>query len=236
MNEYLQPIKSPRYPNNVYNLYAYEIDPTPTGEDKEFVYRTRDGEANELATRLNPYDTAGNMRPWEVRLKDAYLGVLAENLIVEYLQNQYSQEARVVKERFVDHETHVDIKIHWNNGSKMTIEVRSSFAYSSMSRVVYNIFDHLGPYTTSHKRTETLKDVYLRGILHEGEIEDSFSYDQEHILYFAGGASGYRFKPENGGKRKTLKKDGAEYWTIPLRNGMDVPEIIKEMRRASSAV
>ena len=163
---------------------------------------TRDGEAHELASRMNRYDTGGRERPWKERVKDAYLGVLAENLIVEYLQNQYSQEAKIVKERFVSHDTHVDIKIHWNNGNIMTIEVRSSFAYGSMSRVVYEIFDHLGPYTTSHKPTEVLKDFYLRGILYEGQIENSFSYDQKHILYFAGGAPGHWFMPENRGKKK----------------------------------
>lgn len=224
-------------PDRDYQLYAYEIDPTSEdGEDKEFVEMTRDGEAHELAQRMNPRDPAGRKRSWKVRLKKAYLGVLAENLIVKYLQNQYGQEAKIIKERFVSHDTHVDIKIHWNNGKETTIEVRSSFAHDGMSKVVCEIFDHLGPYTTSFKPGEVRKNFYLRGILYEGWEQGSFCYDSKHILYFAGGAPGHWFKPENKGRRKTLKQEGAEYWTIPLRHGLDVPEIIKEMRSVGSAV
>ena len=233
MREYWETINCPSVE---YQLYAYEIDPNVYAEDKELVETTRDGEAHELAKRTNDRDTAGRIRPWEVKLKDAYLGVLAENLIVDYLQTEFIQEAHVIKERFVSHDTHVDIKIHWNNGNKTTIEVRSSFAYDGMSKVVCAIFDHLGPYTTSYKPNEVTKDLYLRGILYEGWEEDSFSYDSKHILYFAGGALGHWFNPENKGKKKTLKKDGAEYWTIPLRQGMDVDGVIKAMRRTSSAV
>ena len=98
------------YPSRVYQLYAYEIDPNAYAEDKELVEQTR-VEASELAKRTNDRDTAGRVRSWNVKLKDAYLGILAEKLIRKYLRTEFSQEARVDKEHFVDHDTHVDIKI-----------------------------------------------------------------------------------------------------------------------------
>ena len=116
-----------RYPNTGYDLYAYEIDPTPAGADKEFVDLTRDGEACQLALRMNPNNTDGKERTWEERLKDAYLGVLAEKLIVKYLRAEFGQEANIVSESYTKYDEHVDIKINWNNGDSTTIEVRSSF-------------------------------------------------------------------------------------------------------------
>ena len=60
------------YPSRVYQLYAYEIDPNAYAVDKEFVGIIRDGEAHELAKRTNDRDTDGRIRPWKVKLKDAY--------------------------------------------------------------------------------------------------------------------------------------------------------------------
>lgn len=231
-------------PSRDYQLYAYEIDPNAYAEDRKLVERIRDGEARELAKRANDRDTAGRIRSWRVKLKDAYLGVLAENLIVEYLQNQYGQEAHVDKERFVSHDTHVDIKINWNTGDPTTIEVRSSFASNSMPRVIRKTFDHLGPYTTVYKSYEPPKDYYLRGILFEGQVKNSFSYDRKHILYFAGGVPHHWFKRigqiKKGRNMKVVDLKTAErlhvsgketlYMTVPIPQGLDATQIINQIR------
>ena len=91
----------------------------------------------------------------ESKIERCLLGVLAEKLIVKYLQNQYNQVGDVVSEPFTTYDTHVDIKINWSTGDPTTIEVRSSFAYDwndNMSKVVGKIFDHLGniPLCISH--------------------------------------------------------------------------------------
>ena len=248
MREYWETINCP---NRVYQLYAYEIDPTSEdGEDKEFVEMTRDGEAHELAKRMNPRDTAGRIRSWEERLKDAYLGVLAENLIRKYLRTEFGQVANVISEPYATYDEHVDIEINWNGGDETSIEVRSSFAYGDMSKVVCNIFDHLGPYTTVYKSYEPPKDYYLRGVLHEGERKNSFRYDRKHILYFAGGVPHHWFKEmgeiKRGREMKPIDFETAEkllesgeetlYKTVPIWQGMDPIEIINEIREAVSAV
>lgn len=231
------------YPSKVYQLYAYEIDPNAYAEDKELVEQTR-VEASELAKRTNDLDTAGRVRSWNVKLKDAYLGILAEKLIRKYLRTEFSQEARVDKERFVDHDTHVDIKINWNTGNPTTIEVRSSFAYDTMDRVVNKTFDHIGPYTTVYKSHETPKDYYLRGILYAGRIRNSFSYDRKHTLYFAGGVPNHWFKKIGQIKRdrkmveisleeaERLLASGKKtlYNTIPIPQGLDATQIINQIR------
>ena len=237
--------------NKAYQVYAYEIDPTSEdGEDKEFVKMIRDGEAHELAKRMNPRDTGGHTRTWDERLKDAYLGVLAEKLIRKYLRTEFGQVADVVREPYVIYDEHVDIRIKWNNQEPTTIEVRSSFAYGDMSKVVCDIFDHLGQYTTVYKLYEPPKDYYLRGVLHEGERKNSFGYDRKHILYFVGGVPHHWFKERGEIKKgrkmekidfetaEKLLESGAEtlYRTIPLWEGKDAVEIINEIRSTGSAV
>lgn len=233
-------------PSRDYQLYAYEIDPSAYAEDRKLVEEIRDGEARELAEHANDLDTAGRIRSWRVKLKDAYLGVLAENLIVEYLQNQYGQEAHVSKERFVSHDTHVDIKIKWNIGDLTTIEVRSSFASKSMPRVIRKTFDHLGPYTTVYKSYEPPKDYYLRGILFEGHAKNSFSYDKKHTLYFAGGVPYHAFKKigqiKKGRNMKVVDLKTAErlhaketlYMTIPIPRGLDATQVVNRIRNFPS--
>ena len=241
------------YPSRKYQFYAYEID--PTGEDREFVERTRDVEAHEFAKRMNPRDTAGNIRSWKVRLKDAYLGVLAEKLILKYLRTQFSQEADVTGDTFKTNDNyiyddHVDIKIDWNNGKETTIEVRSSFAHGSLSYVVGNIFDHIGPYTTVYKLSETPKDYYLRGILYEGKKKNSFRDNRKHTLYFGGGVlsdwfqeigqikKGRNMRPVNLEEAERLLALGEEtlYNTIPIPQGLDVTQIINQIRSAPKVV
>ena len=217
-----------RCPNRDYTLIGFEIDPDGDGAEEIDKALT---EAREQ--RSNPRDTAGQIRSPEVQLKTRYIGALAENLLVEHLQNEFGQEARVIKEDYKTYDEHVDIKIDWNNGNQTTIEVRSSFAYGNMSRVICELFDHIGPYTTTFKSNETPQDFYLRGVLHE-EYENSFHYDRKHIMYFAGGVP--RRWLEESGTVKSMGQRGARYLTIPLWQGMDAIEIINEIRSVSSGV
>ena len=242
--------KTISYSSREYQLYAYEIDPNAYAEDKEFVERTCD-EAHKLAERMSPYNTDGVPRPWEERLKDAYLGVLAEKLIRKYLRTEFGQAANVDSEPYTTYDEHVDIKINWHTGDPTTIEVRSSFAYGSMSRVVCNTFDHLGQYTTVYKLYEPPKDYYLRGILFEGQIRNSFSSDRKHILYFAGGIPHNLFE-EKGQIKKERKMveislEDAErllasgrkvtlYMTTPIPQGLDASQIINQMRSIPKVV
>ena len=65
---------------------------------------------------MSPYNTDGVPRPWEERLKDAYLGVLAEKLIRKYLRTEFGQAANVDSEPYTTYDEHVDIKINWHTG------------------------------------------------------------------------------------------------------------------------
>ena len=212
------------YPQRAFNVVGFEIDPVV---DREIINQAS---KEALEHGGDDRDPAGQIRSKDVKLRKRYLGALAENLLVKYLQHTFRQDARVIKEPFKTYEQHVDIEIHWNNGKMTTLEVRSSFYYATYLRnVIGKHFKTLGPYATGRKPGETLKDFYLQGVLRQ-----SFNIEQTHTLYFTGGAPGHWFTER--GEVSTLKQDGAEYLVIRMLNGMDTIGIVKAIRSVIGAV
>lgn len=210
--------KSFTCPTRIFNVIGLEVD--PNGEDAELVSKViRDAREH----RADPHDTAGQMRPRGTQLVKRYLGVLAEDLLFKHLQAEFRHEARVIKEPFKTHKTHVDIEIHWHTGGKTTIEVRSSYHRIPLHIIVCQEFKTLGPYSTVRKPGETVKDFYLQGVLRQ-----NFNIDGIHTLYFTGGAPGRWFLEK--GTVSTLKQDGAEYLVLPMLEGMDAIEIVNSIR------
>ena len=212
-------------PTRNFNVVGLEVN--PNGEDAE-LYTKMLAEAYEQKENSDPRDTSGRVRTEEEHLRDCYLGAVSESLIVKYLQNEFRQEAYVVREPFETYEKHVDIEVYWNNGNKTTLEVRSSFHYASLRNVVCEYFNALGPYRTGIKPGETLKNFYFQGLL-----KQNFDLNKVHMFHFSGGAPGQWFKER--GTEGDLDRPGAEYLKIPLVEVMDAVEIVNALRRHANS-
>ena len=149
-----------RYERN-YSLVAFDI--FPQGADADRVKKIiNEVEQHGADTR----NTDGEERDEVTLLNTRYLGILAERVIATYLRSIFGQGIRVFNNRFVRYDTHVDIEI--KIGEKTTdLEVRSSFGYSPMQKLIEEHFDHLGPYVTPNKPGETPKEFYLRGLINK---------------------------------------------------------------------
>lgn len=210
----------------IFNLVAFDID--PTSEDAVLVREVYEEASRHGGDSHDP----GGVRRSSARLsRTRYLGALSEKLFADYLQDEF-KNARVYNAPYEDAEGHVDIEIEVQ-GKIITFEVRSSFAHGDLSHVISHVFDALGPYTTLRKSEESPKDYYLRGVMHE-EYRNSFSIEEKHTLYFAGGAPYHWFKER--GRIKDLRQRGAKYWTIPLWQAMDAIKMMEEIREAVRAV
>ena len=205
------------YPTRDFNVIGFEISPT---EDRVRIDQAL-AEASEHGG--DPHDTSGKIRPEDELLKKRYLGALTENLLVEYLQFELGAGVHVEKKPFETYEKHVDIEIHWD-GNMTPLEVRSSFYYAyELRNVIGKHFKTLGPYSTARKPGETVKDFYLQGVLRQ-----NFNIEDNHTLYFTGGAPGDWFLEK--GVVSTLKQDGAEYLVLPMLEGMDATEIVNAIK------
>ena len=210
------------------NLVAYDID--PNGEDAERV--------NQLLTKArqhgaSAHSPSGRIRSPEELIKKRYLGFLSEDLIAEHLQLELGPEINVSNKDFETHDDHVDIEIH-AGGKTINVEVRSSFPYSRLDRVVCVIYDVIGPYSTARKSGESLKDFYLYAFINEAV--EKFSFQREHTLYFAAGAPNEWFFMKEKVRPDDLKQEGADYLLIPIVKAMDAVEVVKEIRRTVSNV
>lgn len=210
----------------VFNLVAFDID--PIGEDKVLVSEVRDQASRHTG---DFHDPGGVRRGRAQLLRTRYLGVLSEKLFTDYLQDEL-ENVHVYNSPYEDPNEHVDIEIEVRE-KIITFEVRSSFAHGDLSHVISHVFDALGPYTTLRKPEESPKDYYLRGVMHE-DARNSFRIEENHTLYFAGGAPYHWFKER--GRVKDLRQRGAEYWTIPLWQAMDAIKMMEEIRSVVSAV
>ena len=207
-------------------LVAFEID--PQGEDVDLVNAVQSIVRQHGAAIQAP---SGEPRSDITLSKTRYLGALAERILTDYLQDELGQGVQVVSRKFVDYDEHVDIEIH--TGDRIIkLEVRSSFGYARLQAVVCQYFNVLGPYSTTYKPGESVKDFYLLGLINEGE--ESFSFERKHIFYLAAGAP-YQLFIE-GGKWDNLKQRGANYRVLQLVDAMDAVEIVDAIRSDISGV
>ena len=213
-------------PTRDFSLIAFEID--PIGEDVDLVNAIRDEVLQHGAAAYAP---SGRIRNEDELSKTRYLGILAENLLVAHLQDELGQGVHISNREFVDYDKHVDIEIQL--GEKIVdLEVRSSFPYSRLQAVVCRIFKVIGPYSTSYKPGESVKDFYLLGLINEAV--GRFNFNRKHTFYLAGGAP-YQLLREKG-KRDNLKQSGANYRVLRLVEAMDAVEIKDAIRSAINGV
>ena len=216
----------------VFNLVAFEID--PNSADAKSVAEIRSQIAEHGAVS---YDPSGRKRTEEELIRTRYIGILCERVFRAYLRKELGPDAHIPPEEpYTGYKEHVDIEIQVP-GKTVTVEVRSSYFDRDLTDAV-NELHALGPYTTSYKPTESLKDFYLCGLLYE-ETKNSFNIKEKHTLYFAGGGQGCKFK--NEGKETTLGlktegKEPPEYLAIRIWKALDAIETMDAIRSAIGAV
>ena len=221
MKKRLKPINCQ---TRVVNLVAFDIDPNT--EDANLVTEVL---AKVGVHGASAHAPSGRIREEDEKRKKRYLGVLAEKLITEHLQSEFGPEISVSNKDFETHEDHVDIEIHTAEKT-IDIEVRSSFPYSRLDRVVCEIYDVIGPYTTARKSDESLKDFYLFAFINEAV--EKFSFEREHTLFFVAGAPKDWFFMEEKVRSDDLKQKGANYLLIPIVKAMDAVKIVNTIRNS----
>lgn len=206
-----------------FRIVGFDLDPADAA-DRARIDEALD-EARRMAARAeNP---AGTPRDARRLLKTRYLGALSEMLLREHLAAALAP-ARVEAVPFAGHDTHVDLRAH-AGARVLRIEVRGSFPFRPLERVVCELFDVIGPYETAHKPMEDAKDVYLRTLINQPA--ERFTLRAPHTLWFVGGAT--RRDLENRGTWTDLDQQGARYLTIkPICRARDAAEVVAWMTAA----
>lgn len=140
---------------------------------------------NRLARiQFNPINSSGEKRDdVEIRLK-SFCGLIVEQLCFQIL-SRYNRNPNITIE-LDDSNTpmeQIDLKIHksWVTQQAVkatrtqTVEIRSSFPFKPIEKVVAQDFDILGPYINQVKKEEIAKDFYLRFLF-------SLDYPKEYII------------------------------------------------------
>jgi len=154
-----------------------------------------------------------------------YLGAISERLLAKYLGQALDGVATVEREaEYLGHDDHVDLRIGAADSS-LELEVRGSFPYSKMERVLCELFDVIGPYSTGFKPEERPKDLYLRTLINCKQ--KFFTWKKPHEVWFVGGAPRDLFYGELA-HEDNFDQDGARYRAIkPIAAALDVPEVVE---------
>lgn len=206
-----------------FEIVAFKVDP-------EGVNSHLHKQAVQLAKRQKGTILApgGSVRDEEHLFKTRYLGALSELALVGFFKDWLGEEFKIQRdENFKGYEEHVDITVA-KKDKVCTLEVRGSFPYSPLKRVICELFNIIGPYTTCYKPCERPKDFYLCTLINE-EI-DKFEVQKPHELYFVGGAEYSLF--EKIGEKTDLKQEGAQYLGIkPIARARDSKEIVELIKK-----
>jgi hypothetical protein len=208
----------------------------------------------ELAGKVNIHDPAGIPRNEKLRIFRAFGGIVAEKLVHKYLEDSLRSNSRERKSLSglrleappVDRSRgQIDLKVVGGDRPDKTIEVRSSFSFiaRNMQQVIEKSLSLLGPYTTSVKPSEAIKDFhltvihrippeYIQKAIHNWEIdpnaeavhEATFDYLLEQGIesHFVGGGTKQMFSDSELVQIDNLYQLGAKYRVIrPICNGLD---------------
>jgi len=176
-----------------------------------------------------PLDPSGRLRNKEALVKTRYLGAISELVIAEFLRAELGDIVEVAREEvYQGYEKHTDIVLtSKQNNTKLTIEVRSSFAFREIEKAICSRLSVIGPYSTSYKPGEKEKDFYLLVLADSRKVD--FNPQAPHTVYFAGGAELGLLK--SIGIKSDLMQDGASYIIIrPIAKARDAEEIVNIIR------
>lgn len=209
-------------------------------EDIEKINKfTQDGE--ELAKQVNPAlaRNAAMTRKYETIEGNCIAGLIAEYCWIFWLESEARRlgiKINVKPTLFQTTSNQIDILIEYPDGSKRTVEVRSSFPYRGLNPAICRNFDILGWYVNIVKTKEIKKDYYVRAVLpfknteFRGKLGGSFS------LFLTGGATRNLLETSPHARDKELipyddihaqsSETNATYRVIePIINGYDVEKI-----------
>jgi hypothetical protein len=218
-----------------YNNYKYVIADLNYSSDKDFLENV-EKEGKENAEKQNKSNPAGEIREKNKIIFNNVAGVLAEEIVKEYLIkliSDFNINAKIIPTPFIDHATHKDIKIEVN-GKIKTIEIRSSFQISprlTIKGVLTWAFRLLGRYTTNYKKGEEEKDFYVT-IIHRYRNEEILTKIKNKVeAYIIGGASKEVFDKIGSDDNSGLKQGKACYRIIkPIISApKDTPNLFKEI-------
>lgn len=211
-------------------ITSFFIDPINKDQDRQYVQSIVDEVKHLETTQLN---TSGKQRTLKELHNTKYLGMLAENVFQRYLKLKLPNNIEVNRDEYTNYEEHVDLSItnsNHNNNESLSVEIRCSFPYAKLERVICEIFQAIGPYTTSYKSKETFKDIYLTGLINK-DVQ-KFDYNKPHELLFVGGAPKELFQKKG---RKDNLKSTATYLVLPIVEILDVDQTLKYLNEKISS-
>jgi len=221
--------------------YAEFIFDYSYSEDEKLLDKLVD-EGKQLATVVNPTlaRDASRKRKYETILRNSVAGVIAEYCWRYWLRSQAKAlniEATIESNIFESFDKHVDITITYKDGTRRTIEVRSSFPYTGLQNAVCRAFDIIGWYVNPVKTKEIQKEYYLRTLypFHSTELwgrlkSDSFSAfltggATRHILKTGQYSLDKKFIPRDDIDAMLSFQSGVYRVVQPIINAFDTPKI-----------
>lgn len=169
---------------------------------------------------------------------DNLSGLIAEYACEEILKWRYGKNLIIKPENNTSY-NQIDLKLY--NGK--TIEVRSSCVRNGIDFAIFaqnksvegeQYFDVIGPYSNGYKKTELLKDYYMR-VLYECDKRNFLTLLEGPMLrlYLMGGATKNMMEDTNYYQIKHLTPAGgqvrieSDYRVIPLSRSLDINEFFE---------
>lgn len=173
---------------------------------------------------------------------DNLSGLIAEYACEEILRWRYGKNLIVKPENNTSY-NQIDLKLY--NGK--TIEVRSSCVRNGIDFAIFaqnrnaegeQYFDVIGPYSNGYKKTELLKDYYMR-VLYECDKRNFLNLLEgpKLRLYVTGGATKTMMNDVNYYQIKHLTPAGgqvrveSDYRVIPLSKSLDIKEFFAVLEK-----
>lgn len=194
---------------------------------------------------------SGRLRKHPLKYQKQLMGSIAEitvtTLFDRYLKSQGFADQwgvtlydSVRTDEFRSPEGEYDIRLVNRRAPDIYYEVesRSSIAHNRTLAVALSQFDIIGPYESSIKKNEALKDLYVRPLYaylnfeKRRYTETSFRellISGEVQLYVVGGCT--RDRMIEKGFAKTMDQKGTEYRVVRIRDGLDILDFLEEVSR-----
>lgn len=194
-------------------------------------YNTILNDAKELAGLLNSGAASDSAisRSDELKLKDAFGGLLSEKAWLQYINNEIGEIASLT----ICNDAKNQIDIVLTKGE--TIEVRSSFIRKGVKfgicSKLYN-FKNIGPYCNSIKPGEIQKNLYC-GVLFETQKNDLLN--SEIVNFSLVGSSTWNMLITNGFNTPLNAWDGfaiepGDYRVLRYMDTMDTSKVIEYLK------
>ena len=199
--------------------------------------------AQKIVSNLNVGQAnSSELRGLSVVEIDNLSGLIAEYACEEILNWRYGKKLIVKPE---NHTSYNQIDLRLYNGK--TIEVRSSCVRNGIDFAIFaqnknvegeQYFDVIGPYSNEYKKTELLKDYYMR-VLYECDKRNFLNLLESPSLrlYVTGGATKTMMNDIDYYQIKHLTPAGgqirieSDYRVIPLAKSLDINEFFEVLEK-----